>query len=891
MASVFVDIPGVGNVEAKNAATEATLKEILAVMKGVQKNTGGKGNKGGGDDDGKSPSGGMNSVGKAAYNLGKGFGTLTKTTLTVAGGIVRLGEAATATIEQFSNVGNDLERAAGVFSGIPLVGKMFSAVAGAAQKTADAYTSAAASGATFGGSMAKFSAAATSAGMTMAEFANLIKNNGEAMTSFGTNTDDGAQRFAKVSKELRATAGNLYALGYSTQEINEGLASYGKTLKLQGRQGSQSNAELVAGSKKYLQEMDLLAKVTGESRKDQEKAREKLLMDAQVQAKISSMTKEQGEEFMNTINGLPPGLRDVAKDIMVTGSATTEEAQKFSALMPKSAELMRKYAQITESGGTVTKAMQQELQNTMAMEGKEKKAQLRSTGMYNKEFAGTMGQVNAAAAMNKDALTDAEKAQLKAKEETDKMNERVRKAQEALAGFSNQFQIALVNSGMLDLLMKAFKFTADLVMNYVVPTFNVLAAIISDVGGWLFDNLKPVFETIGNYLRDTVYPAFLTLAGFIIADVVPILESIGGVIRDYVWPALQSILGIVNDYILQPFLSVAGFIWDNLTPILLGLGTALTVYAGLMIVKNIATIAETAAIIAKTVAMIALLGPLALLAIGFAALTSPIGLVVLAVVGLVALFKKMYDSGWDFSTAIEAVKDNLYRVFVIGFKQLMVDIRSFLPQKLGGYSAEEEKLAREKLDAERKELDDREKARDAKREENKKDRDKDTKRAEASAKVDQKITGIKDKYAKNMGAAADKGEKAADKAAQASVDFNAASPDLLKQFAASEGSAYIKDAKGTATANAKAGTGAIVTEAEQKKAAEMAAVKKAEDEKAVKSGGSSTPTTTQESPATLLASLNTKMDQLISVNRRVFEVAENQLSVQKGLTGNLYKSV
>ena len=43
MAGVTIDIPGIGNVEAKNAATEATLREILKAMQGVQKNTAGGG--------------------------------------------------------------------------------------------------------------------------------------------------------------------------------------------------------------------------------------------------------------------------------------------------------------------------------------------------------------------------------------------------------------------------------------------------------------------------------------------------------------------------------------------------------------------------------------------------------------------------------------------------------------------------------------------------------------------------------------------------------------------------------------------------------------------------------------------------------------------------------
>jgi hypothetical protein len=48
MAGVFIDIPGIGNIEAKNAASESTLRELLAVMKGVQKNTGAGGGAGGG---------------------------------------------------------------------------------------------------------------------------------------------------------------------------------------------------------------------------------------------------------------------------------------------------------------------------------------------------------------------------------------------------------------------------------------------------------------------------------------------------------------------------------------------------------------------------------------------------------------------------------------------------------------------------------------------------------------------------------------------------------------------------------------------------------------------------------------------------------------------------
>jgi len=44
----------------------------------------------------------------------------------------------------------------------------------------------------------------------------------------------------------------------------------------------------------------------------------------------------------------------------------------------------------------------------------------------------------------------------------------------------------------------------------------------------------------------------------------------------------------------------------------------------------------------------------------------------------------------------------------------------------------------------------------------------------------------------------------------------------------------------------------------------------------------------QESAETLLASLNTKMDVLIGINRKQIDVGERQLSVQSNLSGDVF---
>jgi hypothetical protein len=221
--SVLIDIPGIGQVEAKNAASEATLQEMLKIMRKFDKSTdGGKksvdgaGGGGGGGSSGGSGSGGSSQaaksqslLGKAAFAAGVGMAKLDTAARMVLGGFRGLAEGSTQVVSDLAQVGDSLTAAAGVFKNIPILGTMFGAVAQAVTTVTDAYQKAAQSGATFSGSVNEFSAAATQAGMTMADFGNLISQNAFGMGAFGTTAEDGAKNFAKTSKALRASASDL----------------------------------------------------------------------------------------------------------------------------------------------------------------------------------------------------------------------------------------------------------------------------------------------------------------------------------------------------------------------------------------------------------------------------------------------------------------------------------------------------------------------------------------------------------------------------------------------------------------------------------------------------------------------------------------------------------
>lgn len=883
MASVFVDIPGIGTVEAKNAATEATLKEILKALQGNRRPDGKKkGGKGGPEETEETFTG----INKVANNLGKSFVTVMKYSGMVVGGFDSLAKATTGAIAAMANVGDSVESAAGIFKSVPIVGTMFGAVAKAATSVTRSYNEVAQSGATFGGSIGAFSSAASKAGMTMDQYGALIARNGEGMLAFGGTTEQGAKRFGDVSKALRSTGSDLYALGYSTKDINEGLANYGKNLRLQGRQGTQTNAELAAGAKNYLKEMDALAKVTGESRKEQEAARERLIKDGQFAAASAGLNEDVANSMANMVNSMPTqNLKDFAKDVLASGSATTENSRKLAAAFPELYQQLQKQHQQTQSNIKISDEQRNATLNNMKAEGKSTMERNKAAYRSSEELASVSADVAASQRLNLDATKDATAEQKKAAAGTDGMNEKMQKAQETLAAWSNSFQMALANSGILDLLMKSFNLVANIVMQYIVPAFNILAFIVSKVGGYLVDLLAPIVESIGTFFTDTFYPALQSVVEFVLIDFLPALIQTAQDIWTVVQPALSAIAGFVEDYVLPPFKAIAGFILDNLTPILIGLGSALALYAGIQMA-------------AALPALLAQIPPMLALAAATIAATWPFIAIVAAITAAVMWFKKL---GGDTQVISDIFKVMGLKVkdWMLMFKEALFSLINKIPGFRGDFDEDLKEIREE-------------------RKANQEEQDKTingiaTRMAENRAKADEKEQKQEDdrkklranmdlKHLKAQGAGVKHQEDLNDKAKAAakekeSIDYNASSVDLLKQYAKSEGSAFIKEPPKPAAAAAEAARAGTVSQAEKEKAikdeiAKRDAEKAKAEQENKKAGGSNAPApTTQESPATLLASLNTKMDQLIKINKNVYDVAESQLGATKGLSGNLFKQV
>jgi hypothetical protein len=928
MAGVTIDIPGIGNVEAKNAATEATLREILKAIQGVQKNTSGKGVGPGGSGGGGPSDGGADGTEEKKEQekriglgdrLGRGMGILT-------GKIKDLTTESVNLIDDLANVGDSLTSAASTMKNIPVAGTflagIFGSVAQAAESTVGAFQQATASGATFGGSINQFAKSASAAGMVMADFANLISQNGEAMRLLGGTTEGGAQRFAQLSKTMRQSPfmSELNNLGYSTKDVNEGMAGYIKYLGQTGKIGGKSNTELAAGSAKYLKQMDLLAKITGETRKDQEAARQKLLTDAQFQSKVANMGSDAGEAFANTINGLPAGLRNVAKDIMVTGTATTEESQKFAAMMPQSAALMQKYAQITENGGTITAAMQQELQNTLAAEGKNAKQQYRTIGMYSAEAAGTINQIVQASNIQTDAIKKGTDAQNKAKKTTDGQAAALAAAKRNLAEFSNSFQMALANSGLLTTLMQAFQGLATFVQNIVVPAFQFMAPIIGQIVSTVVSLLIPAFQFVGSIVQQYIMP--------LLPPAIQMLSD-----------AFSFIGGLIKDYVVPTFFTIADFIQDNFVPILAAAVTGLIAYGGWLAASKIPIALETAARYASIPALMAQAAATWAVVAPILAIAAPFIAIAAAAAGVAYYFKKMGGDLQVLGDMFGWVGDTFKQVF-LKIKEGFFTLLNKIPGMRGDFDEDLKEIAKEQEEMDKKKEQREQRISDTMKANRERAAAEEKQKEAQRNQRDNKFANMKfGAEMKGIGAktAAEKKAIEEKKEAEKPTSINYSGPDeTLKSFfkqqnadvyreaekkkateAKEKAFAKVKEAKTpeeakaamaeveaqqknidkfskkaapeskkeASTAKAEATKKSIEADAEAKKAETQ---KKESNQKDQEKAKETMPEPAQESAESLLAQLNNNMSELLRITKAGNRVAQKQLNVQESLSGDIF---
>jgi len=228
------------------------------------------------------------------------------------------------------------------------------------QKNFEAYQALTNVGVGFGGSLTDLRQGAANTYLTLEQFQNVIKNNSQMLAMLGGTAEQGAKNFVALSSTLLKsdTGAHLMDLGYTTEQVNQGMASYltmsgGRTAK-----ELQNTDAIVKGSAEYMEQLDGLARVTGQSRDEQEKAMKAQAASAAWQAKLQGMSEDEKKKAMaglaNALATGGKGAADAFQSRVMGIPPISKEAQLFTATMGSAnSAIMQSASNVTDSTKTM----------------------------------------------------------------------------------------------------------------------------------------------------------------------------------------------------------------------------------------------------------------------------------------------------------------------------------------------------------------------------------------------------------------------------------------------------------------------------------------------------------------------------------------------------------
>ena len=219
---------------------------------------------------------------------------------------------------------------------IPIIGSLFNGLSGFLDDSIESFRGLSSVGAAFGNSITDMRMNAANMELTLGEMTDLISTNSETLRILGGSVTEGARRFAQLNKGLKDTGNfrELKEMGFTVQEINEGMLSYIDLQSGLGRLQRMDNVALQQGTAAYLDDLDELAKLTGKQRDEIAASMVQEMNDARVRAAVSRMTDDQAKRFnanLALISNTIPGMSDSFKNL-AAGLPVDEISQSLRSI-------------------------------------------------------------------------------------------------------------------------------------------------------------------------------------------------------------------------------------------------------------------------------------------------------------------------------------------------------------------------------------------------------------------------------------------------------------------------------------------------------------------------------------------------------------------------------
>ena len=186
-------------------------------------------------------------------------------------------------------------------------------------------------GANFGQSIVQLRTAAAEAALPLDDFASLVANNSQNLAALFGSTTQGAQAIARLGAITREVGiGRLAPLGFTVDEINETLLLNLDAQRRTGVLGQLSDTQRINSAIAFAEELDRLAKLTGQQRDELRAAIESQRANERFQAALQGQTeatRRRLQGFAATVEGISPQLAEGFQDLIANaGVPVTESA-------------------------------------------------------------------------------------------------------------------------------------------------------------------------------------------------------------------------------------------------------------------------------------------------------------------------------------------------------------------------------------------------------------------------------------------------------------------------------------------------------------------------------------------------------------------------------------
>lgn len=453
----------------------------------------------------------FNSVGKAAAIVVKGFDILKGAINGVIG-----------TLDNVATMGNSMDSAARSFSAIPGVGQelanMFGAAAGASSRLYETFLGGAQVGANFNGSMVEMTKFATGAGVSLEQFSEIIRTQGENLRFLGEGTSEGSKRLFRLAKDIRQPGGvgdSLARLGFSTQDIIEGISEFNSRAVRGSRQRTLSDQELLQGTARYLKTLDAIAKVTGKQRESIEKEMQDRMMDAQFRALTSQMGAEEAEQLNLMLSRFGPETGRALLQIIATGALAGEESQRLGVINAEAVNAAMRFREEFLRTGKVTTNTLNNFESGVQAGARANEFARNDTNRTIATFAQQFPEYGTMLVEQQDLArqtTTTEQERLKQiKDEIEQRKKQgeipsglnpalIKTFQENIANTSIAFTNILASSQLMTSFMNSFQNYTDSMRNTLVPLYEFLGEKAGPMIEKGFEGLKSLTDSLNRDL-------------------------------------------------------------------------------------------------------------------------------------------------------------------------------------------------------------------------------------------------------------------------------------------------------------------------------------------------------------------------------------------------------